>query len=51
MAKSVTTNGNFVGASDTTHTFTVAAGDSISVAFSESNINPYNRVTIGLVCQ
>ena len=51
MTTSVTTNGNAVGSSDTTHTFAVAAGDNISVSFSESNINPYNKVTVGLVCQ
>jgi hypothetical protein len=51
MTTSVTTNGNFKGSSDTVHTFAVAAGDQISIAFKENNINPYNNVTIGLVCQ
>jgi hypothetical protein len=51
MTTNVTTNNNFQGSSDTTHTFAVTAGDQISLAFKESNVNPYNNVTIGLICQ
>jgi hypothetical protein len=51
MHASVTTNGNNAAASDTTHTFAVAAGATISVGFEETNINPYNKISIGLVCQ
>jgi hypothetical protein len=51
MTCSATTNGNGANCRDTTHTFSVTGGDSISVAFSESNINPYNMVTVELVCQ
>jgi hypothetical protein len=51
MTCSGTTNGNSSGCRDTTHVFSVAAGDSISIAFVETNVTPYNRVTISLVCQ
>jgi hypothetical protein len=51
MTTSVTTNGDYKGSSDTTNTFSVAAGDQISIGFKESNVNPYNSVTIGLICQ
>ncbi len=51
MTVSVTTNGNGTGKSDTTHTFSVSPGDTISVAFSETNTNPFNKVTVGLICQ
>ena len=51
MSCSVTTNGNGSSCQDKTHTFAVSGGDSISVVFSESNITPFNRVTVGLVCQ
>lgn len=51
MTCSVTTNGNGSSCQDKTHTFSVAGGDSLSLAFSETNITPYNKVTIGLVCQ
>jgi Collagen triple helix repeat (20 copies) len=51
MTCSVSTNGNGSSCRDTTHTFAVVGGDSISVAFSETNINPYNMVTVELVCQ
>jgi hypothetical protein len=46
-----TTNGNTSVCRDTTHVFTVAAGDRITIAFVETNINPYNKVTVSLVCQ
>ncbi len=51
MTCSVTTNGNSAGCQDITHTFPVLAGDNISVAFRETNVTPYNKVTVELVCQ
>jgi hypothetical protein len=51
MTCSVSTNGNGSSCRDTTHTFVVVGGDTISVAFSETNINPFNMVTVQLVCQ
>jgi len=51
MTCSVTTNGNGSSCQDMTHTFAVSGGDNISVAFSESNINPFNKVVVNLVCQ
>jgi len=51
MTCSGTTNGNGLGCRDTTHLFAVAAGDSISIAFVETNITPYNKITVSLVCQ
>jgi hypothetical protein len=51
MSCSVTTNNNGSSCQDKTHTFAVSGGDSISVVFSETNTNPFNRVTVGLVCQ
>lgn len=46
-----TTSGSSASCSDTNHTFSVSAGDSISIAFSETNAVPYNNVTAQLVCQ
>lgn len=51
MTCSVTTNNNGSSCQDATHTFSVAGGDSISVAFSETNVNPFNKVVVNLVCQ
>ncbi len=51
MTCSVTTNGNGSSCQDKTHTFAVSGGDSISVAFSESNLAPFNKVVVNLVCQ
>ena len=51
MTCSVTTNGNSAGCQDTTHTFPVLAGDSVSIAFVENNATPFNKVTVELVCQ
>jgi len=51
MTCSGTTNGNTLVCRDTTHVFSVAAGDRITIAFVETNINPYNKVTVSLVCQ
>ena len=50
MTTSVTTNNNYQASSDTTHTQAVTAGETISIGFRESNVNPYNNVTIGLIC-
>ena len=51
MTCSVTTNNSGSSCQDATHTFSVVGGDSISVAFSESNVNPFNNVVVNLVCQ
>ena len=51
MTCSVSTNGNASSCQDTTHTFSVAGGDMLSLSFSETNINPFNKITIGLICQ
>jgi hypothetical protein len=51
MTCSVSTNGNGSSCRDTTHTFAVSGGDTISIAFSETNLNPFNMVTVQLVCQ
>jgi hypothetical protein len=51
MSCSATTNGNGSSCKDATHTFSVSGGDAITVSFSETNINPFNKVTVQLVCQ
>jgi hypothetical protein len=51
MTCSGTTNGNSSGCRDTTHVFSVAAGDSISIAFVETSTIAFNKVTVSLVCQ
>ena len=51
MTCNATTNGNGSSCQDQTHTFAVSGGDSISVVFAETNFNPINRVTVGLICQ
>lgn len=51
MTCSVTTNGNRSGCTDSSDTFSVAQGDMITFSFVETNANPYNNVTVGLVCQ
>jgi len=51
MTCSGTTNGNRLNCRDTTHVFSVAAGDSISIAFVETSATPFNKVTVSLVCQ
>jgi hypothetical protein len=51
MTCSVTTNNNGSSCQDNTHTFAVSGGDNISVAFSESNLAPFNKVVVNLVCQ
>jgi hypothetical protein len=51
LSCSVTTNGNSSSCRDTTHTFSASGGDGISIAFRETNANPFNRVDVQLVCQ
>ena len=51
MSCSVNTNGNGSSCQDATHTFSVAGGDSITTVFTETNINPFNRIVVNLVCQ
>jgi hypothetical protein len=51
MSCSVTTNGTSSSCSDTTNTFSVSAGDSIAISFKETNANPFNMVTVEMVCQ
>jgi hypothetical protein len=51
MTCSVNTDGNGVGCTDSAHTFTVAQGDTLALGFSETNSNPFNMVTRGLICQ
>jgi hypothetical protein len=51
MTCSVTTDGNGLGCTDSTHTFTVVQGDTLALGFTETNSNPFNMVTVGLVCQ
>jgi Collagen triple helix repeat (20 copies). len=51
MTCSVSTNGNGASCQDKTHTVSVAGGDAITTVFSETNINPFNRITVELVCQ
>lgn len=51
MSCSVTTDGDGSSCHDTTHTFSVSAGDSISLGFVETNASPYNKVNMELVCQ
>ncbi len=51
MTCSVNTNGNSSGCHDITHTFSVSAGDNISIAYVETNETPFNKVDVQLVCQ
>jgi hypothetical protein len=51
MSVQVTVNGNTQLARDTTDTFTVSPGDTLSLGYKETNVNGYNRNTVGLVCQ
>jgi hypothetical protein len=50
MTCSVTTDNNGSSCSDTTHTFDVSGGDSLAISFSETNINPFVKVTTTLIC-
>jgi hypothetical protein len=47
----VNTDGNGAGCTDSTHTFSVAQGDSLALGFVETDSYPFNMVTVGLVCQ
>jgi hypothetical protein len=51
MTCSVTTNNNGSGCADTTHPFPVVAGDTISLALSQTNAVPFNKLSIKLTCQ
>jgi hypothetical protein len=51
MTCSVTTNGNGSSCADTTNTFAVSAGDTISLAFSQTANAPFNKVVVKLACQ
>jgi hypothetical protein len=51
MTCSVTTDGNSSSCSDTTHTFTVNGGDTLSFAVHETNILPAVKLTSSLLCQ
>jgi len=51
MVAQVSVNGNAATVKDTTDTFAVSAGDTISLGYEETDVNGYNRNTIGLVCQ
>jgi hypothetical protein len=51
MSCSVNTNGNGSSCQDATHTFSVMGGDTVTAVFTETNFNPFNLVTVNLVCQ
>jgi hypothetical protein len=51
MECSLKTDGNGSGCSDSTHTFTVHAGDTLSLAYKETNTNPLVKLTSSLICQ
>jgi hypothetical protein len=51
MQCSVTTNNNGSSCSDTTHTFTVEGGDTLAISFSETNIDPFVKLTTALICK
>jgi len=51
MTCSVVTNGNGASCSDTTHTFTANGGDTLSLAYSESDTAPFVKLTSMLICQ
>jgi hypothetical protein len=51
MTCSVSTNGDGASCSDTTHTFAAKGGDTISLAFSESSILPFVKLSSVLICQ
>lgn len=44
-------NGSTAGCSDTTNTFSVSAGDRLSISYHETNVNPINTLMIQLRCQ
>jgi hypothetical protein len=51
MTCSVATNGNGAGCADTTDTFSVAAGDTLSLQYTETSNTPLIMLTATLVCQ
>jgi len=51
MTCSVATNGNGSSCADTTNTFAVVAGDTISLAFSQTANAPFNKLSVKLTCQ
>lgn len=51
MTCSTTVNNNGASCSDQAHTFTVAGGDILNLAYSETNVNPNVKVTTTLICQ
>jgi hypothetical protein len=50
MTCSLTVNNNGASCSDTTHTFSASGGDTLSLAFSETNYLPYVKLTTSLLC-
>ena len=51
MACSVTLNGGSGSCSDSTHVVALAAGDTLSLQYKETALDPYEMVTTSLVCQ
>jgi hypothetical protein len=51
MSCQVTTNGNGNNCSDNTDTFTANGGDTLTLAYSESNNTPLVMVNSSLICQ
>jgi hypothetical protein len=51
MACTATVDNNGSSCTDSTDTFSVAGGDTLSLAFSETNTAPFVRVTTTLICQ
>ena len=51
LACSVTLNGGAGSCSNSTNTIAVAAGDTLSLQYAETSLDPYEMVTTTLVCQ
>jgi hypothetical protein len=51
MSCSVSTDANGSSCQDATHTLSMVGGDTVTAVFTETNVNPYNVVTVNLVCQ
>jgi hypothetical protein len=51
MHCSVATDGNKSSCSDTTHTLSISAGDTLSIGFVETNDNPFNAITVQMQCE
>jgi hypothetical protein len=51
MTCSVTVDGNGSSCADTTHTFAVNGGDTLSLAYSQTNGTPFVQFTSTLICQ